>query len=137
MIHFRHSCCHRIRKSCLFPGKRIKYFFGRQVGRQVLNNCVRAHKEAEESGRYGGSKGIFEASHPPASLPPIFLHNHRFRSAIRNAGKTGRFSVEHRATVVAKSNQPKNFQIEHSHSSRVNSVTRLRGAGVPPSDVLD
>ena len=47
-IHFRHSWCHRIRKPCLFPGKRIKYFFGRQVGRQVLNNCVRAHKEAEE-----------------------------------------------------------------------------------------
>ena len=47
-IHFRRSWCHRIRKSCLFPGKRIKYFFGRQVGRQVLNNCVRAHKEAEE-----------------------------------------------------------------------------------------
>ena len=70
MIHFRHSWCHRIRKSCLFPGKRIKYFFGRQVGRQVLNNCVRAHKEAEESGRYGGSKGIFEVSHPPASSPP-------------------------------------------------------------------
>ena len=75
-IHFRHSWCHRIRKSCLFPGKRIKYFFGRQVGRQVLNNCVRAHKEAEESGRYGGSKGIFEVSHPPASLlppPPVSI----------------------------------------------------------------
>ena len=74
-IHFRHSWCHRIRKSCLFPGKRIKYFFGRQVGRQVLNNCVRAHKEAEErrvAAMEDQRASLKCPTHPPAS-PPVSI----------------------------------------------------------------